>query len=408
MAQRTDTELRVFLEGTLAQYNALTDKTGTVFFDKGNHAVYAKGECIIQSNIKDVTYNESSTELTITPFNGTPVVINLGIQSELEGLETTLKTWVGNNYVKQVADSRLMTDTEGTKLAGIDEGAQTNREVTVNGNPIGRDNEENQSTIKISGNLVTAPNNGEDSKIEFYLSHKYYPTENKIRFFKTATPPDVYNEATHEKYVVLTIDTSDFVKDSFVEKVEFNKVTSVLSITFVYADGSKNTIPIDLSTLMNLYTAGKGLTETINDDGLTTFGVALGKGLAFDTSNAITLSLGNGLSFDNSGKLVVDFESNGVTSINGMGGGAYLINHKGVTVGTGNALHPIWVNNDSSAKKLTIEANPAEMLALFFHENKKNENATSGIRAKGVLIEEAADGNPYSMLMDFTPKVWQF
>ena len=408
MAQRTDTELRVFLEGTLAQYNALTDKTGTVFFDKGNHAVYAKGECIIQSNIKDVTYNESSTELTITPFNGTPVVINLGIQSELEGLETTLKTWVGTNYVKQVADSRLMTDTEGTKLAGIDEGAQTNREVTVNGNPIGRDNEENQSTIKISGNLVTAPNNGEDSKIEFYLSHKYYPTENKIRFFKTATPPDVYNEATHEKYVVLTIDTSDFVKDSFVEKVEFNKVTSVLSITFVYADGSKNTIPIDLSTLMNLYTAGKGLTETINDDGLTTFGVALGKGLAFDTSNAITLSLGNGLSFDNSGKLVVDFESNGVTSINGMGGGAYLINHKGVTVGTGNALHPIWVNNDSSAKKLTIEANPAEMLALFFHENKKNENATSGIRAKGVLIEEAADGNPYSMLMDFTPKVWQF
>ena len=408
MAQRTDAELRVFLEGTLAQYNALTDKTGTVFFDKGNHAVYAKGECIIQSNIKDVTYNESSTELTITPFNGTPVVINLGIQSELEGLETTLKTWVGNNYVKQVADSRLMTDTEGTKLAGIDEGAQTNREVTVNGNPIGRDNEENQSTIKISGNLVTAPNNGEDSQIEFYLSHKYYPTENKIRFFKTATPPDVYNEATHEKDVVLTIDTSDFVKDSFVEKVEFNKVTSVLSITFVYADGSKNTIPIDLSTLMNLYTAGKGLTETINDEGLTTFVVALGEGLAFDTSNAITLSLGNGLSFDNSGKLVVDFESNGVTSINGMGGGAYLINHKGVTVGTGNALHPIWVNNDSSAKKLTIEANPAEMLALFFHENKKNENATSGIRAKGVLIEEAADGNPYSMLMDFTPKVWQF
>ena len=53
MATRTSTELKVFLEGTLAQYNALTDKTGTVFFDKTRRAVYAEG-VLITSDVVDV------------------------------------------------------------------------------------------------------------------------------------------------------------------------------------------------------------------------------------------------------------------------------------------------------------------------------------------------------------------
>lgn len=462
MVQRTDTELKVFLNGDYeSQYSKLTDKSGTVFFDKTRRAVYAEG-VLITSDVVDIKVEGSVLKVIKVGETEYTDLADLAIPNEFvrfneaQNLTDVQKQTARTNIGAEAADDTILkqgnvvnnltsdsttaplsaaqgkelkkqidkkvtaetgkglstndyTDGDKTKLDGIDDNAQTNREVTVNGNPIGRDNEENQSTIKIKGNLVTAPNNGEDSEIEFYLSHKYYPTENKIRFFKTATPPDVYNETTNGPDVVLTIDTSDFVKDSFVEKVEFNKVTSVLSITFVYADGSKNTIPIDLSTLMNLYTAGKGLTETINDEGSTTFVVALGKGLAFDTSNAITLSLGNGLSFDNSGKLVVDFASNGVTSINGMGGGAYTINTEGVTVGTtGNVLRPIEVVNDSAAKKLKIKARPADMLAQFFRENKNKENATSGIRAKGVLIEEAEGGNPYSMLMDFTPKVWQF
>ena len=418
MAQRTDTELRVFLEGTLAQYNALTDKTGTVFFDKDNHAVYAKGECIIQSNIKDVTYNPTSTELTITPFTGTPVVINLGIQSELEGLETTIKTWVGNNYVKKTTFNsemakkvdkatgfRLMSESEGTKLAGIDEGAQTNRFVTVNGDTLGLDSEYNKSTIKMSGNLVTAPNNGEDSEVEFNLSHKYVPTENKIYFFNSATAPTTGTEGN-----IFAIDTSDFVQAGMINKVEYNSVTGELNITFptIQTDGTlkDTTVKVDLSKLVDVYKAGNGLTATVGTDG-TTFTVVLGDGLAFDANKAITLSLGSGLSIDKSGKLVVDFASNGVTSINGMGGGAYTINTEGVTVGTtGNVLRPIEVVNDSAAKKLKIKARPADMLAQFFREN--NENATSGIRAKGAKITEAADGNPYSMIIDFTPKVWRF
>lgn len=427
MAQRTETELKVFLEGTLAQYNELTDtdKVGSVFFDKTNHAVYAKGECIIQSNIKDVTYNSTSTELTITPFTGTPIVINLGIQSELEGLETTLKTWVGSNYVAQSTFNNEIakkvdkvegkglstndyTNADKTKLNGIDDNAQTNREVTVNGSPIGRDNEENQSTIKIKGNLVTAPNNGEDSEIEFYLSHKYYPTENKIRFFKTATPPDTYDETLHSSDVVLTIDTSDFVQAGMINNVVYNSVTGELEITFptVQTDGTlkDTTVKVNLSKLVDVYKAGDGLTATVGDDGSTTFKAVLGDGLAFDNTRAITLSLGDGLKMVD-GELVLDTTQVGVTGINGQGGGEYTINSGYLEVGdNSNVLKPI--NVVTNGKTIKIEANPKHIFAQFFHEN--DEDATSGIRAKGVKITEAADGNPYSMLMDFTPKVWSF
>ena len=466
MAQRTDTELKVFLNGDYEnQYSKLTDKAGTVFFDKTRRAVYAEG-VLITSDVVDIKVEGSVLKVKKVGETEYTDLADLAIPNEFvrfneaQNLTNAQKQTARTNIGAEAADATILkqgnvvnnlttdsatvplsaaqgkelksqidkkvdkvtgkglstndyTNEDKTKLAGIDEKAQTNREVTVNGNPIGRDNEENQSTIKISGNLVTAPNNGEDSQIEFYLSHKYYPTENKIRFFKTATPPDVYNEAIHEKDVVLTIDTSDFVQAGMINNVVYNDVTGKLEITFptVQTDGTlkDTTVSVDLSKLVDVYKAGDGLTATVGTDGSTTFKAVLGDGLAFDKTKAITLSLGNGLSFDNSGKLVVDFASNGVTSINGMGGGSYQINHEGVPVGTtGTALLPIEVVNNSAAKKLKIRANPADMLAQFFRENKNKENATSGIRAKGVRIEEAEGGNPYSMLMDFTPKVWSF
>lgn len=360
MAQRTDNELKVFLEGTLAQYNALTDtdKAGSVFFDKTNHAVYAKGECIIQSNIKDVTYNSTTTELTITPFTGTPIVINLGIQSELEALKTTLETWAGNRFVRYDVNNQGLTDTqkdnartnigavkaeEGkglstndytdndkAKLAGIDENAQTNREVTVNGSPIGRDNEENQSTIRISGNLVDAPNNGEDSKIEFNLSHQYYPTENKIRFFKTATPPATYDETLHKNDVVLTIDTTDFVLAGMITNVEYSPEDEWLEITFpiinqTTGERENKTVEVSLSALIDSYLAGDGLSL---DSKTKTFSANLGNGLQFDssspkkitlkpatnsglnvTTNGLAINAGYGLDIDDNNEIFVDIDT---------------------------------------------------------------------------------------------------
>lgn len=54
MAQRTYTELKVFLNGDYeSQYSKLTDKSGTVFFDKTRRAVYAEG-VLITSDVIDV------------------------------------------------------------------------------------------------------------------------------------------------------------------------------------------------------------------------------------------------------------------------------------------------------------------------------------------------------------------
>ena len=425
MAQRTDTELRVFLEGTLKQYNELTDKTGTVFFDKDNHAVYAKGECIIQSNIKDVTYDEGTTILTITPFTGTPITINLGIQNELDLLKDNLEDWVADNFasttilsteldkkVDKVPNKGLSsndyTDEDKQKLGTIARGAQVNKISFFKANNTHVGGTGNGVTVSLAGNLVDS-SSAATGNVGFNLSHKYVPTENKIYFFNSATAPKTGTEGH-----ILVIDTSDFVQAGMINNVEYNNETGKLSITFptIQTDGTlKDTIvDVNLSKLVDVYKAGNGLTATVGTDG-TTFTVALGDGLAFDANKAITLSLAadGGLYIDNSGKLVVDFANNGVTSINGMGGGAYTINTEGVEVGTtGNTLRPIDVVNDSAAKKLKIKANPADMLAQFFRENKNKENATSGIRAKGVRIEEAEGGNPYSMLMDFTPKVWSF
>lgn len=413
MAQRTTDELKVFLEGTLAQYNALTDtdKAGSVFFDKANHAVYAKGECIIQSNIKDVTYNSGTTELTITPFTGSQIKINLGIQDELDLLKDNLEDWVADNFasttilsteldkkVDKVSGKGLSTNdyttAEKNKLDDIEPGAQVNKISSFKANNTEVGGTGNKVEVSLAGNLVDSTNAATGS-VKFNLSHKYVAADKKIYFFNSATAPTVGTDGN-----IFFIDTTDFVKDGILSNAEYNEITHILTLTF-NSDAGKEPIPIDLSDLVNVYNASNGIVL----DGAT-FKLALGDGVKVE-GGSLTLSLGNGLSFDTSGKLKVDFESNGVTSINGMGGGAYTINDERVSVGTaGNVLSPISVVNDSAAKKLKIKANPKHIFAQFFHEN--NADATSGIRAKGVKITEDANGNPYSMLMDFTPKVWKF
>lgn len=323
MAQRTDTELRVFLEGTLAQYNALTDKTGTVFFDKDNHAVYAKGECIIQSNIKDVTYNATSTELTITPFTGTPIVINLGIQSELEGLKTTLETWVGNNYVAKVTfdieinkkvdkekgkglSTNDYTTADKSKLDGIEEGAQKNRLITVNDNRLG--NDEQTSAIKISGNLISLPNNGEDGEMAVNLYAEYSSTDKKI-YFRNGDTEDASN--------LFTIDTTDFVRDGMVSGVTYDATNKNLVITF-NTDSGKEAITVSLASLVDTYTAGDGITLAGNK-----FSANLGNGLQFDSTNPK--------------KITLKPTANGGIKVDGNGVALQVVTNGGITVGANGA-----------------------------------------------------------------------
>lgn len=442
MATRTKTELKVFLDSATDSYDKygnLTDKSGTVFFDRNRRAVYAEG-VLITSDVVDVKMTGSKlmvkkvgettyTELAdlaipnvfvkFTENQGLTIAeqkfarANIGVKDAVDNLESadTIAPLSANQgkVLKGLIDTKVTaetgkglstndyTDEDKNKLGTIARGAQVNKISSFKANTTEVGGSANGVTVSLSGNLVDSTS-AASGKVGFNLSMWHDSTNNKIHFFNL--PKEQANSSNVDK-ALFSIDTTDFVKDGILSNAEYNDQTHILTLTF-NSDAGKAPIPIDLSDLANVYKASNGI--TLDGD---TFKLSLGDGVTVE-GGSLTLSLGNGLSFDTSGKLKVDFESNGVTSINGMGGGAYIINAEGVTVGTGNALHPIFVDNNSSAKKLTIEANPAEMLALFFHENKKNENATSGIRAKGVLIEEAADGNPYSMLMDFTPKVWKF
>lgn len=439
---RSNTELKVFLNGDYeSQYSQLSDtyKEGSVFFDKTRRAVYAEG-VLITSDVVDVkvegsklmvkkvgesTYKEladlaiPNVFVKFTKNQGLTLAeqkfarANIGVKDAVNNLTSTdtiapLSAAQGKELKRQIDEkvtaetgkglsTNDYTDEDKDKLGTIARGAQVNKISSFKANNTEVGGTGNGVTVSLSGNLVDSTS-ASSGKVDFNLSMWHDSTNKKIHFFNL---PKEQATATNVDKALFSIDTSEFVKDSFVESVTFNSVTNDLVITFVLADGSKDVVNVELDTLMNVYKAENGI--VLDGD---TFKLALGDGVKVE-DGSLTLSLGNGLAFDDSGNLKVDFASNSVTSINSMGGGSYTIMSEGKKVGTNaNELKPIEVITDSAAKKIKINAKPAHMLAQFFHEN--NADATSGIRAKGVKITEDADGNPYSMLMDFTPKVWSF
>ena len=325
MATRTNTELKVFLEGTLAQYNALTDKAGTVFFDSTNHALYVEGVCVMKSAVENVTYNDSTTELTITAFGGAKTVINLGIQRELDLLQDKLEDWVADNFtsntifeteldkkVDKVNGSRLMTDAEGTKLAGIQKEAQKNRNVVAIDTVVG--DGDNNDTIVLTGNLVnkSKASNGE---VGFSLSHRYDANDKRIYFFNSATAP-----TTGTTGHIFYIDTTDFVKDGMLANASYDNDTHTLTLVFnaTATDSGVENIEVDLGKLVDVYKAGAGLRLTADD----TFYVNYGYGLIIDPEHQeLTVDIGDGLKFGtNSNKITVDWTKAPVQSVNGQTG----------------------------------------------------------------------------------------
>lgn len=55
------------------------------------------------------------------------------------------------------------------------------------------------------------------------------------------------------------VDASDFVKDSFLDDVDYDADTHVISFTWKMADGSTKTDSIDVTDLVDTYSAGEGL-----------------------------------------------------------------------------------------------------------------------------------------------------
>lgn len=90
-----------------------------------------------------------------------------------------------------------------------------------------------------------------EKKLSSTLNLKYDSTAKKIQLLGIGDAK------------IAEIDATDFIKDGMVNKVEFDPASKILTITF-NTDSGKEAITVNLSSLVDTYTAGNGITITGN------------------------------------------------------------------------------------------------------------------------------------------------
>lgn len=90
-----------------------------------------------------------------------------------------------------------------------------------------------------------------EKKLSSTLNLKYDSTAKKIQLLGIGDAK------------IAEIDATDFIKDGMVDNVEFDPASKVLTITFNTISG-KEAIPVNLSSLVDTYTAGNGINITGN------------------------------------------------------------------------------------------------------------------------------------------------
>ncbi|MBR0543528.1 MAG: hypothetical protein IIW98_03615, partial [Bacteroidaceae bacterium] len=186
-----------------------------------------------------------------------------GAITVLQGKDTELATAIEGKVAKEDG-KRLMTDDEGTKLAGVAEGAQVNviEVVKVNGQALSVAAGDKSVDVIVP----TAPVQGvaaeekvlslDGDKLKTTLTLAYVPA--------TETDKAVLRLQGKDGAVVSSIDATAFVKDGMLEgaKLEGPKDgesgEKYLVLTFNTAAG-KEDIRMDVSGLLDYYTAGDGL-----------------------------------------------------------------------------------------------------------------------------------------------------
>lgn len=217
------------VRGTTAQRNSLNveDLRGLLYFDTTEKSVYlnttdpeSDAELSLErvcGDVKNVTWNDSTKQLTITPFSGSAVKIDLSTSSLSQAI-TAIQT-------------------------SLD--ALTNRVDALE-----------KKTVNVTGNLVTNPNT-QNPSVDF--SAQYWSASKKIKFYKTATAPSTDNGTE-----IGSIDATAFIKDGMINNVTFNASNKKLTITF-NTDAGKTNIDVDMSALVDVYTAdGQGIKVTNN------------------------------------------------------------------------------------------------------------------------------------------------
>lgn len=170
--------------------------------------------------------------------------------------------------VDAVEGSRLMTDTEGTKLAGVAEGAQVNviEAVKVNGSAL-------EITDKAVNIEIEAPKvkgvDGADKMLSLTDAGEV-KSELSIAYVKADASDDgkpyISLFGKGGTTLISNIDATDFIKDGMINSVELVDTAEgkkALRLTW-NTDAGKEVVDVDVTGLLDYYYAGDGI--AFNED----------------------------------------------------------------------------------------------------------------------------------------------
>lgn len=230
--------------------------------------------------VRNAQWNSASQHLIITNANGNTIDLDLSDVASATEVSTAIagkadKTYVDEelgNKVDKVTGKGLstndFTDALKTKLDGIETGAEKNIIETVKVNGITLTPDVSRAVnVTIPAATVTGVKSGDkvlalaNKELSTTLGLTYDSATKKINLTGIGSA------------VIASVDATDFIKDGMVEGVSFNPDTKMLTITFNTESG-KEDIEVDLSDLVDTYTAGTGITITGNSIAVNTNTIA--------------------------------------------------------------------------------------------------------------------------------------
>lgn len=403
MATRTEKELKVFLNGTLTQYNALSaaDKVGTVFFDRTNHALYAEGVCVMKSAVENVTYNQSTTELVITAFGGTQTTINLGIQAELDALKTTLETWAGDRFVRYDVNTQNLSDAQKTN-ARTNIGAEKADATILKQTNVVDNVTSTSTTAPLSANqgkVLKGLIDGLSSNKVDKVTGKQLSTEDFTTALKTKL--ESLNNYDDTELSGKITELTNRLNTLIGSEADANNVIDTFNEIVAFLNGiEEGTLDSILSGISGKISALEGK-DTAHEQRMTTIEGNVTSVTTKANNNASAIQ-------DLDGRIdtLENTTKNGlVSSVNTLKGAVeitgkeYNLDDEGY-----HRAHPISV--DVADGKIVVDATPIDILALAL----KNIIDTSDPRVQlsGLTIQENATEDNYSIKVDAHARVWEF
>lgn len=271
-----------FQQGLFAGAPTTASFTGGIYWAEDTHQIGVRKDASTYvwygGNVKNASL--ANSVLTITLNEGNPVVLDFSdvasasammqVFSEINTKLTTINSSIGvinssidtinsslTNKVDKVNGKQLstndFTNALKTKLDGIATGAQVNviETVKVNGAALVPDASKSVNVV-IPAATVTGVAAGD--KI-LSLSNKNISSTLNLTYDSSTKKINLTGVGG---IVISTVDAADFIKDGMLESAVFDPSTMVLTLTFNTASG-KDPIQIDLSDLVDTYTAGNGL-----------------------------------------------------------------------------------------------------------------------------------------------------